>query len=82
MGRYITDRSQYYYNYYQQKKDMYKINYYEKKMRNFELEKIYEPYGGERAYYKNQILNWIKDEKKNKEVLYKCQEDGIMNSKK
>lgn len=46
------------------------MNYYEKKIRMAELEKIYEPYGGEQAYYKNQILNWIKDEKKNKDQLY------------
>ena len=49
------------------------MNYYEKKIRMAELEKIYEPYGGERAYYKNQILNWIKDEKKNKAQLYNDQ---------
>jgi len=73
MGRYITDRTQYYYNYYQMKKDTYKMNYYEKKMRMIELEKIYEPYGGEKEYYKNQILNWIKDEKKNKEELYNAE---------
>tara|TARA_Y100000114_G_scaffold152841_1_gene171830 strand:+ start:3510 stop:3668 length:159 start_codon:yes stop_codon:yes gene_type:complete len=46
------------------------MNYYEKKIRMAELEKIYEPYGGEQSYYKNQILNWIKDEKKNKDQLY------------
>tara|TARA_R100000700_G_C3168777_1_gene143638 strand:- start:1781 stop:2014 length:234 start_codon:yes stop_codon:yes gene_type:complete len=73
MGRYITDRTQYYYNYYQMKKDTYKMNYYEKKMRMAELEKIYEPYGGEKEYYKNQILNWIKDEKKNKDELYNAE---------
>ncbi len=73
MGKYITDRSQYYYNYYQMKKDTYKMNYYEKKIKNAELEKIYEPYGGEKAYYKNSILNWIKDEKKNKDTLYNAE---------
>ena len=71
--RYITDRSQYYYTYYQMKKDNYKINYYEKKRRNEELQKIYEPYGGEKMYYKNSILNWIKDEKKNNSLVYNAE---------
>lgn len=64
MGRYITDRTMYYYNYYSMNKNSYKLNYYEKKLRQQELDKLYSPYGGEKAYYTNSIKDWIKEEQK------------------
>tara|TARA_R110000787_G_scaffold125982_3_gene237165 strand:+ start:5661 stop:5855 length:195 start_codon:yes stop_codon:yes gene_type:complete len=45
------DRTQYYKDYYCKTKDHIKYRYYEKKERKSESDKIYEPYGGEKAYY-------------------------------
>jgi hypothetical protein len=70
MTQKITSRTIYYRNYYLQKKEIFKFNYYEKKLRELERKELYEPYGGERAFYENYYKNWInenKDKDKDKE---------------
>ena len=52
------DRTKYYLNYYNRSKFLYKIKYREKKEANQQREELYEPYGGERTYYKNELLKW------------------------
>lgn len=49
------DRTQYYRDYYYRKKDQVKYRYYEKKEQREQCDKLYEPYGGERAYYTMKI---------------------------
>ena len=58
-GQKITSRTIYYRNYYLQKREIFKFNYYEKKLRELERKEMYEPYGGEKEYYKNYYKNWI-----------------------
>ena len=82
MGRYIVDRSQYYYHYYQRQKDAIRCAHYEKKLRREEAEKIYEPYGGEKEYYKQAIMKWINEDKekeKNKHIDKECLEEEPLN---
>lgn len=52
------DRTKYYLNYYNRSKFLYKIKYREKKEANQQREELYEPYGGEKKYYKNELLKW------------------------
>ena len=59
----ITSKTIYYKNYYLQKKEIFKFNYYEKKLRELERKELYEPYGGERAFYENYYKNWINENK-------------------
>ena len=59
MTQTITSKSIYYKNYYLQKKEIFKFNYYEKKLREQERKELYEPYGGEKNYYKNYYKNWL-----------------------
>ncbi len=61
-------KTEYYRKYYLHNKYRYKMNYEEKKYRQECFNEIYKPYGGERAYHKNSILNWIKEEKE-KQIL-------------
>ena len=63
-GGKVLDRTQYYKDYYYRKKDQVKYRYYEKKERKAESDKIYEPYGGEREYYKMKINEFISISKK------------------
>ena len=53
------DRTQYYKDYYMGKKDHVKYRYYENKERKTESDKIYEPYGGEKAYYKMKMIEFV-----------------------
>tara|TARA_R100000655_G_C2950382_1_gene187212 strand:+ start:529 stop:717 length:189 start_codon:yes stop_codon:yes gene_type:complete len=55
MVKEMTDRAQYYKEYYRRQKDIRKYQYYEKKDRLQEMEQIYAPYGGEKAYYAMKI---------------------------
>ena len=56
-------KTEYYRKYYLHNKYRYRLNYEEKKYRMECFNEIYKPYGGEIAYHKNSILNWIKEEK-------------------
>ena len=55
----------YFYNYYDLKKHLYRERYYDKKRLQQELDKVYEKWGGERNYIKNYWVNklWKKAEK-------------------
>jgi len=57
MPRSSLDKSAYYRNYYQLKKELIKAKYYEKKEQKQREEEMYEPYGGESQYYKNSLIN-------------------------
>ena len=51
-------------------------------MRRAEAEKIYEPYGGEKEYYKQAIMKWINEDKekeKNKHIDKECLEEEPIN---
>ena len=63
------DRTKYYLNYYNRSKFLYKLKYREKKEAEQRKEELYEPFGGERKYYTNCILNWIKQEQEDQIVL-------------
>ena len=63
-GGKVLDRTQYYKDYYYRKKDQVKYRYYEKKERKAETDKIYQPYGGEKEYYKMMINKFISISKK------------------
>jgi len=54
----------YYKLYYQNKKHIYKYNYEENKRKKKEEEELYKNYGGERAYYRAKILEFVKIIKK------------------
>ena len=65
-------RSEYYRKYYLNNKFRYRMNYEEKKEREQLFNEIYEPYGGERKYYKDCLLKMFKEEEekeKEKEIL-------------
>ena len=62
-------RSEYYRKYYLHNKYRYRMNYEEKKYRQECFNEIYKPFGGERKYYTNCILNWIKQEQEDQIVL-------------
>ena len=51
-GQKITSRTIYYRNYYLQKREIFKFNYYEKKLREIERKELYEPYGGKKNIIK------------------------------
>ena len=51
-------RTKYHRDYYYKTKDKVKYRYYEKKERKLEATRIYEPYGGEKAYYKMKMLQF------------------------
>ena len=57
-------RSEYYRKYYLNNKSRYRINYEDRKQRREELNKVYEEYGGEKAYYYNSLMKWLKEAKK------------------
>ena len=50
------DRIQYYYTYYDQRKHIYRIQYYEKKAKDKANEELYKPFGGERKYYLDKLV--------------------------
>lgn len=52
------DRTKYYLNYYNRSKFLYKLKYREKKEAEQRKEELYEPFGGEKKYYKNELLRW------------------------
>ena len=54
-------RSEYYRKYYLNNKFRYRMNYEEKKQREQLFNEIYEPYGGERRYYKDCLLKMFKE---------------------
>lgn len=54
----IMGYSQYYKNYYQRKKHIYKARYEEMKRIAREKEEMFLPYNGEKEYYKNKLLEW------------------------
>lgn len=56
MPRYSVDRTQYYYNYYARTKDLRRYLYYQKKIQTQREEALYKPYGGEREYYRNRLI--------------------------
>jgi hypothetical protein len=57
----------YYKEYYNTKKHLYKIRYEERKIQKRELEELFKPFGGEEKYYKDKILEFIS--------LYKTKKD-------
>lgn len=54
--RFIGSRGDYYRSYYYRTKELYRINYQEKKIKQRENEKLYEEYGGEEKFYKNELI--------------------------
>lgn len=50
----------YYLAYYDQKKHLYRQRYLEKKQKELDIEELYRPYGGEKAYYRMKILEFCK----------------------
>jgi len=54
----MIDRTKYYVNYYNRTKSLYKLKYKEKKQAEKRRQELYAPYGGERSYYKNELLKW------------------------
>ena len=46
------DRTQYYKEYYYNKRDLHKYIYYEKRERERKMKEVYKEFGGEREYYK------------------------------
>lgn len=54
--RFIGSRGDYYRSYYYRTKELYRINYQEKKLRKRENDETYKEYGGESAYYKNELV--------------------------
>ncbi len=56
MPRHSLDRTQYYRNYYQLKKELIRVKYIEDKERRQRQKELYEPYGGEKNYYKNSLI--------------------------
>ena len=50
----------YYKEYYNTKKHLYKIRYEEKKIQKQKQKELFEPYGGEKNYYKDKILEFCK----------------------
>jgi hypothetical protein len=56
MPRYSLDRTTYYRRYYEAKKQIYKDRYVEQKEARIRNEELYKPYGGEKNYYKNSLI--------------------------
>ena len=54
----VLDRTQYYLNYYNRSKFLYKIKYREKRDKERRNVELYDTYGGEPEYYKNELLRW------------------------
>ena len=52
--QFISSRLEYYRDYYMMYNDRYRYAYYDKKVKERENEKLFEKYGGEREYYKQQ----------------------------
>ena len=48
----------YYKEYYNTKKHLYKIRYEEKKIERKKEKELFEPYGGKEKYYKDKILEF------------------------
>lgn len=61
MPRSSLDRTQYYRNYYQLKKELIRNRYYEKKEQLKREEELYAPYGGKKNYYKQHLIDngWL-----------------------
>jgi hypothetical protein len=49
----------YYKEYYNTKKHLYKLRYEERKIQKKQQKELFEPYGGEKNYYKDKILEFI-----------------------
>ena len=56
MPRHSLDRSSYYKMYYEAKKDQIRNRYFEKKETRLREEEMFKPYGGEKNYYKNSLV--------------------------
>ncbi len=56
MPRHSLDRTNYYRIYYDLKKQQYKERYINKKEQKQLSQELYEPYGGEKNYYKNSLI--------------------------
>jgi hypothetical protein len=48
----------YYKEYYNTKKHLYKIRYEEQKIKIQKQKELFEPFGGEKNYYKNKLLEF------------------------
>tara|TARA_R110002050_G_scaffold77949_1_gene166423 strand:+ start:515 stop:757 length:243 start_codon:yes stop_codon:yes gene_type:complete len=59
-------RHEYYRKYYWLHKERYKLACEDRKQRKEELNKLYEEYGGEKAYHYNSLMKWLKEAKENK----------------
>ena len=55
-----ADRTEYYRQYYLQTRDLRRYLYYEKRAKENDNNKLYAPYGGEKAYYKQAYKEWAK----------------------
>ena len=54
------ENSNYYKSYYSARKHLYKLRYEEKKREVKERKELFEPYGGEIAYYRDKLLEFCK----------------------
>ena len=57
--------SQYYRNYYERRKHIYREQYLEKKRIKQETEEMFKEYNGEKEYYRKRLLEWGVTIKKN-----------------
>lgn len=53
----------YYKEYYNTKKHLYKIRYEEKKIERKKEKELFEPYGGKEKYYKDKYIEFINNNK-------------------
>ena len=49
-------RNEYYRKYYWNHKERYKMDYEDRKQRREKLNEVYEPYGGEKEFYRKSLL--------------------------
>lgn len=73
--------AEYYYNYYNLKKHIYRERYYQKKRQAKENEELYRPYGGEANFYRQKILEFLKQGNDHEQQFDEQEKEVVIDQK-